>query len=255
LSARGHFARIARTHRPHASPARIARTHRPHASPASPLRREAKMINVMLNHEDALVLDSLRRMLSSEPDIEIAAETNTIAGLLTQVETHQPDVIILDAVLPDADILNMIAQLQSLPTQPNILILSTFNDVAKMSEILIAGALGYCSRCDDPKLIPAAVRAVAAGLPCTSPTVRRRLLEYVRPKSDPLPAMSDFTEREQDVLRLLAKGLTRQQIANSLKIADRTLRDYLDCIRGKTGLTTREEMIVYAVKLYLDDEL
>jgi len=208
------------------------------------------MIKVIWNHEDALVLDSLRRMLSSEPDIEIAAETNTIADMLTQVETHQPDVIILDAVLPDGDILEVIQRLEALSSSPKLLILSTLSDALKIGEILMVGVLGFCSRCDDPTLIPAAVRAIAAGLPCTSPTVRRRLLALAL-TVDAMRAETTevvFTRQEQRVLQLFAQGFGVLQTASIMGLVERTVRHYMDKIRAKTGLNSREEIIVYAVK-------
>lgn len=205
------------------------------------------MIRIGLNHEDALVLDGLKRVLSAESDMQVVSTTSRVADMLAQAGIERPEVLILDAVLADADILDVIAQAQSLSSSPNLLIVSTLTDATRISEILSAGALGFYSRCDDPALIPAAVRAVAAGLPSVSPLIRQMLLDQL-PAGQPKQELPHFSKRESDVLRLLAKGLPRQQIATELSISDSTLRDYLDSLRHKTGLETREEMIVYAVQ-------
>jgi DNA-binding NarL/FixJ family response regulator len=210
------------------------------------------MIRIGLHHEDALVRDGLERMLSAEPDMQLVCTTSKIVDLLAHIETEQPDVLILDAVLADVDILDVIARVQSLASLPNLLIVSILIDAAKISEILSAGVLGFYLRCDDPVLIPPTVRAVAAGLPTVSPSLRRLLLDHVKPICKAQERVLDFTNKEREVLRLLAKGLTRKELANALGIADSTVRDYLVRIGSKVGVASREQLIAFAAKYEFD---
>lgn len=123
--------------------------------------------------------------------------------------------------------------------------------IKQAQEILKAGVLGYCLRGENTSYVATAVRAVAGGLPCESPTIRQRLFERLAPSPDP-SVMEKLTQRETEVLKLLAQGMARKEIADTLCIADRTLRDHLESISEKTGLMTREQLIAYAARHRFD---
>lgn len=209
------------------------------------------MIKVVLANEDVVVLDDLRSIFNTQSDIEIVSEATSTVDMLQLIAHDQPDVVVMDAVLPDADVLDVIRQIQARPEPPRIVISSTFGDTEKARDIFSAGVRGYCLRSDDSRLVPAAVWSVAQGLRCASPTLCERLLEFA-PATPDLSVIEKFTQREKDVLKLLAKGPTRKELASALGIADSTVRDHLDSISEKTGLVTREQMIAYAAKHRFD---
>lgn len=206
------------------------------------------MIRVVLFDDEPVILEWLRTTLSSQADIEVVGEAMTTHELLQLVQSHQPDVLVMD-VPTDANFLDAIRQLQAQPTPPRILVFTALGDAIRMHEIFKAGVLGYLLRSDDTSYVAGAIRAVAGGLPCESPTIRQQLLEC--PPPNPL-LIEQFSPREREVLKLLAEGLTRKDIVITLGIKDSTLRDYLTSIRRKTGLTTREQLIAYAARHRFD---
>lgn len=204
------------------------------------------MIRVVLFNNEPVILEGLRAILSGQTDVEIVGEAATTSKILDLIQSHPSDVLVMD-IPADADALDVICQLQAQPASPRLLVFTTLCDAIQVHRILQAGVLGYCLRCDDPSFVVEAIRAVAGGLPCESPTIRRQLLE--RPVPAPEYSMVEqFTSREQEVLKLLAEGLSRKEIAIRLGIRDSTLRDHLTSIRRKTGLVTREQLIAYAAQ-------
>lgn len=208
------------------------------------------MIRVVMLDNELAILKALREALSGQPDIEIRGEATNADELLQLVRTHQPDVVLVGK-LTSMDSLDVIRQLRSQSVALGIVIFASLEDVIQMPVILSAGALGYCLRCDELSYVAAAIRAVASGLPCESLTARRWLLERLAAAPD-LTVIAQFTQREREVLKMLAQGMGRKEIADALRITDRMVREYLERIEGKTGLATREQLIAYAAKHRFD---
>ncbi len=208
------------------------------------------MIKVVLFDDEPVILEGLRTTLNGYTDIKVVGEAMNTGEMFELVQSHAPDVVVM-GMPAEASFLDVVRQLQAQPVPPKILVFTSLGDAIQVQEILRAGALGYCLRCDDTLYVAAAVRAVAEGLPCESPTVRQRLLERPAPAPDP-SAVELFTPREREVLKLLASGLTRKDIAIALGIRDSTVRDRLTRIREKTGLVAREQLIAYAARHRFD---
>lgn len=208
------------------------------------------MIKVVLFGDERVILEWLRMVLSSQADIKIEGEAMTAREMLELVQSSQPDVLVM-SIPADASFFDVVRELQTRHTSPKILVLVASADAGQVQEMLKAGVLGCCLRCDDPSHVVTAIRAVAGGLPCESPMARQRLLEHPAPMPNP-SVTEQFTQREQEVLKLLAQGLTRKEIAITLCIQDSTLRDRLTSIGKKTGLVSREQLIAYAVRRRFD---
>ncbi|BCX04814.1 MAG: DNA-binding response regulator [Candidatus Roseilinea sp.] len=208
------------------------------------------MIRVVIFDNELAILEALRETLSGQPDVEIMGEATGADELLQLVHAYRPDVA-LAGTSPSANLPDVIRQLRSQFVALGIVVFASLDDVVQMSAVLDAGALGYCLRCDELSYVAAAIRAVASGLPCESPTARRWLLERLAAAPDPT-VIARFTQREREVLKRLAQGMGRQEIADALRITDRTVREYLERIEEKTGLATREQLIAYAAKHRFD---
>lgn len=203
------------------------------------------LIKVVLLFEDALVLDSVSKLLSAQPDVEIIGVARATADALKLVELQEPDVLLMDTPLPDADVFDIIGQLQARPKPPAILIVSTYHEPSGVAALMNAGVLGYCTRCDEPHPLPYAVRAVAAGLPCCSPTMQRRLMDWITAHVKPI-INHDLSAREVEVLHCLAQDQTDAQIAESLHLTKNTIQFHLKNIYAKLGVHTRVGAAMWA---------
>ena len=203
-------------------------------------------IRVLVVDDHAIVRSGLRRVLDAEPDIETVSEAENADRAVFEAMEHKPDIVLMDVVMPGkSGIEGLPALLQAVPTV-QVLILSMQDDPRYVREAFEAGASGYVLKeAADTELITA-VRAVAAGEQYVHPTLGARLLaaeveERKRAEANPL------SEREREVLRLLALGHTNQEIAKLLYISVRTAETHRAHIMQKLRLSSRAELVRYAL--------
>lgn len=204
-------------------------------------------IRVLVVDDHAIVRSGLRRVLDAEPDIETVSEAENADRAVFEAMEHKPDIVLMDVVMPGkSGIEGLPALLQAVPTV-QVLILSMQDDPRYVREAFEAGASGYVLKEAADTEVITAVRAVAAGERYVHPALGARLLaaeveERKRAEADPL------SEREREVLRLLALGHTNQEIAKMLYISVRTAETHRAHIMQKLRLSSRAELVRYALE-------
>ena len=205
-----------------------------------------KAIRVLIVDDHAVVRSGLRRVLDAEEDIETVGEAANVERAVFEALEHKPDVVLLDVVLPGKrGIEGMPAMLQAVPAA-KVLVLSMQDDPHYVREAFEAGAMGYVLKEAADTDVVEAVRAVANGQRYVHPALGAKLVaaeteERKRAESDPL------SEREREVLRLLALGHTNQEIAALLYISVRTAETHRAHIMQKLSLSSRAELVRYAL--------
>jgi DNA-binding NarL/FixJ family response regulator len=186
----------------------------------------------------------LRALLSAEPDIIVLGEASSGAEALELVTQHAPDVVLLDVNLPDVNGVETTRQLLRLQPALRILMITMFDDNTVFGA-LRAGAGGYILKGASSEETVRAIRAVANGEAIFSPSVARRMVQQVNagPAAAPFP---ELTEREEEVLRLLARGLTNSAIAERLGLSIKTVRNRVSDIFAKLQVSDRAEAIIKA---------
>jgi len=203
-------------------------------------------IRVLVVDDHAVVRTGLRRVLDAEPDIETVGEAPNAERAVFEAIEHKPDVVLMDVVMPGKSGIEIIPTLQQSVPQAKVLVLSMQDDPRYLREAFEAGASGYVLKEAADTEVVDAVRAVAAGERYVHPALGARLVqaeaeERRRSEEDPL------SEREREVLRLLALGHTNQEIAKMLYISVRTAETHRAHIMQKLGLSSRAELVRYAL--------
>ena len=204
-------------------------------------------IRVVLVDDHAILRAGLRRVLEAEPDIEVVGEAESADRAVFEALSSKPDVVVMDVVMPGkSGIEGMPAVLQAVP-EAKVLVLSMQDDPHYVREAFEVGAAGYVLKEAADTEVVGAVRAVAAGERYVHPTLGARLVaaeaeERKRAEADPL------SEREREVLRLLALGHTNQEIAKMLYISVRTAETHRAHIMQKLRLSSRAELVRYALE-------
>jgi two-component system response regulator NreC len=210
-------------------------------------------IRVLVVDDHAVVRAGLTRILDAEPDIEAVAEAPNGERAVFEAMEHQPDVVLMDVVMPGRSGIEATrAVLQAVPTT-TVLVLSMQDDPRYVREAFEAGASGYVMKEAADDEVVDAVRAVASGQRYLHPALGARLLEAEseerrRALEDPL------SDREREILRLLALGHTNQEIAKMLYVSVRTAETHRAHIMQKLGLTSRAELVRYALGEGMLDE-
>ena len=208
-------------------------------------------IRVVLVDDHHVVRKGLRSFLESYPDIRVVGEAASGEALLEKVALWQPDVVLLDLLLPGGiDGIETTRRLRSQFPDGQVVALTAYTDDARVVAALRAGVLGYVRKDADPELLLTAVRAAARGQsffdPATAAALRGDLLQKEQ-------LGSELTEREMDVLRLLGKGLSNSDIAGQLFLSEGTVRNYVSAVLAKLQVSDRTQAAVLAVKHGLVD--
>ena len=206
------------------------------------------MIDVLLADDQALVRDGFRALIDREPDLRVVAEAVDGVEAIAQTRRHRPAVVLMDIRMPNIDGLTATARVLALPEPPRVLVLTTFDRDDWVYEALRAGASGFLLKDVRGRQLTDAIRTVASGEALLAPSVTRRLIEQFvsRAPERPPPSLPDLTERERDVLRLLAGGLSNAEIAETLVIGHSTVKTHVNRLLTKLGLRDRAQAVVYA---------
>jgi DNA-binding NarL/FixJ family response regulator len=203
-------------------------------------------IRVLVVDDHAVVRTGLQRILDAEPDIETVGEAANAERAVFEAMEHKPDIVLMDVVMPGKSGIEIIPALQQAVPEAKVLLLSMQDDPRYLREAFAAGASGYVLKEAADTEVVDAIRAVAAGERYVHPALGARLVqadaeERRRAEEDPL------SEREREVLRLLALGHTNQEIAKALFISVRTAETHRAHIMQKLGLSSRAELVRYAL--------
>ncbi|MGZ4508686.1 MAG: response regulator [Blastococcus sp.] len=207
------------------------------------------VIDVLLADDQALVRDGFRALIDREPDMRVIAEAADGVEAIGLTRRHHPDVVLMDIRMPNIDGLTATARVLALPEPPRVLVLTTFDRNEWVYEALRAGASGFLLKDVRGGQLTDAIRTVAAGEALLAPSITRRLIEQFvsqQPAGRPAPAPGVLTDREADVLRLLAAGLSNAEIAERLVIGHSTVKTHVNRLLTKLGLRDRAQAVVFA---------
>jgi len=209
------------------------------------LMRMAGSIRVLICDDHALLRSGLRRLLETHPELEVVGEAAQAEQAIAEAAALQPDVVLLDVTLPGRSGIDALPDLMSAAPQARVLVLSMQDDPSYVRRAFAAGAHGYLLKEAADEELLEAVREVAGGRRYLHPLLGARLAvaepEHGEDGSDPL------SDREREVLRLLALGHTNQEIAKLLFISVRTAETHRAHVMRKLGLSTRAEIVRYAI--------
>jgi DNA-binding NarL/FixJ family response regulator len=213
-------------------------------------------VRVLLADDQALVRAGLRMLLSGEDDIEVVAEAANGREAVALAAQHRPDVVLMDIRMPELDGLEASRRILAADPGARVLVLTTFGLDEYVYEALRVGASGFVLKDDPPEQLLEAVRTVAAGDALLSPAVTRRVIaQFTRlHRQAPPPAVAALTERELEVFRLIAQGLSNAEIGHELFISDTTVKTHVTRLLQKLGLRDRAQAIVLAYQTGLFDE-
>lgn len=219
----------------------------------APLPPRAQPIRVLLVDDYEIYRRGLRMILELEEDIVVAGECGTAAAAIEQAVELGPDVVVLDIYLPDGSGLTVCRWLSERLPETQVLMLTASDDESDLVEAVKAGAIGYLLKDIAPDRLPDSVRAAAAGHAQLAPALASTLLSefssMVRgaPSRD-VEALDELSDREREVLVLVARGWSNRKIAGELFIAENTVKNHVRSILDKLQLRSRTEAATYAVR-------
>jgi NarL family two-component system response regulator LiaR len=215
------------------------------------------MIDVLIADDHSIVRRGLRTLISGEPDMEVAGEAVDGYEVVVQARDLNPDVILLDLVMPGQNGLEALAQIKAENPEARVLVLTSFGDNDRVFSAIRAGASGYLLKDASPEQLLQAIHDVYNGESHLHPTIALKMLRELdnpdtavanRPLTD-----DPLTEREVEVLRLVAQGASNQEIAKTLTISERTVGNHIGSILRKLHLANRTQAALYALRRGLVD--
>ena len=212
------------------------------------------MIRVLIVDDHAIVRKGIRALLSESGGFEIVAEVANGQEAVLRAEETQPDVILMDLLMPGMDGIEATRQITDRQPGARILVLTSFAADNKLFPAIKAGAMGYLLKDSSPEELVRAIHQVHRGEAALHPTIARKLLQEIAQPVDPQPTPEALTVRELAVLRLIAQGLSNQEIAGELAVSESTVRAHVSRILGKLHLASRTQAALYAVREGLASE-
>jgi DNA-binding NarL/FixJ family response regulator len=214
-------------------------------------------VRVVLADDQALVRRGFRLILEAEPDIEVVAEAEDGQQAIDAVRRHRPAVVLMDIQMPGLDGLEATRRILADPdSHTRVLILTTFERDDYVFQALQLGASGFLLKTAPPEDLITAVRVVARGEALLSPSVTRRVIQEVTRHHRRVPRPPDLdrlTQRELEVLRLVAEGLTNAEIAAQLYVSEATVKTHTSNVLSKLGLRDRVQAVIFAYRHGLVD--
>ena len=205
-------------------------------------------IRVIIADDHAIVREGLIHLISNRPDIKIVGEAEDGAQAVQLARTLQPDVILLDLIMPNMDGIAAINAIKREDPDARILILTSFAEEEKVFAAIRAGALGYLLKDSSPLALIDAIYDVHRGDSSLHPSIARKLIRELNRPPDLPPTEDPLTEREVEVLKLVAQGLSNQEIADRLYISPRTVGVHVGHILDKLHLANRTQAALYALR-------
>jgi len=206
-------------------------------------------IRILIADDHAILRKGIRALLGTEPDMEVVGEAANGLETVAQAKALHPDVILMDLVMPEMDGIEATRHIAAEVPGVRILVLTSFAADDKVFPAIKAGALGYILKDTGPLELVQAIHQVHLGQPSLEPGIALRVLHELSHPPSQRPLTPDpLTQRELEVLRLVAKGRSNKEIAEELVITELTVRTHVSNILGKLQLASRTQAALYALK-------
>lgn len=205
-------------------------------------------MRLLIADDEAMVRSGLRLLVESEADIEVIGEAADGHEAVELAATRRPDVVLMDIRMPGLDGLGATAKILSRRDAPKVVVLTTFDEDENVYEALRAGASGFLLKTARPEQLLQALRTVAQGNALLDPVVTRRLIDTFgrRLKLQVPRELEELTQREREVLRLVARGLSNREIADELVVSEATVKTHVARVFSKLRLRDRAQAVVFA---------
>ncbi len=211
-------------------------------------------INVLITDDHPVVREGLRALIGAQPDMKVVGEASDGLEAMRKVRELDPDVVLLDLAMPRQDGIAAIPEILRESPNARILVITTYADDDKIVSAIRRGALGYLLKDASPRDLLDAIRQVRHGHAPMPPAVARKLVDAInRPQSNSAGHDESLSEREVQVLVLVAKGLSNREIADNLIVSERTVHAHVSHILHKLGLQSRVQAALYAFREGLID--
>ena len=212
-------------------------------------------IRVVIADDQALVRAGFHKLLDVDPEIEVVAEAGDGLEAVEAVRRLQPDVVLMDIRMPGVDGIEATRRLTEAAVTSKIVILTTYDLDEYVFDALAAGASGFLLKHVPPEELVRGVRVAASGEALLAPSITKRLIEEFAKHRAPVRAggtdLNTLTDREQEVIRLLARGLSNPEIARELKVGEATVKTHVAHVLDKLGLRDRVQAVIFAYEVGL----
>jgi len=211
---------------------------------------QTEIIKVLIVDDHQVVRQGLRTFLELHEDINVVGEAENGISAVEMVSQLQPDVVLMDLVMPNMDGITATQKIRSSGSPAKIIALTSFSEDDKVFPAIQAGAASYLLKDVSPDDLVDAIRAVHHGEARLHPDITRKLMEQVsQAKNLPMEIpVEQLTDREREVVRLVALGRTNREIAQELFISEKTVKTHISNILGKLNLEHRTQLAIYAIK-------
>jgi NarL family two-component system response regulator LiaR len=208
----------------------------------------SETIRILIVDDHAIVREGQRALIDTEPGMEVVGEAKDGNEAVELARSLQPDVILLDLLMPRKEGTEAIEEIKADNAQAQILVLTSFSEDEKVYAAIKAGAMGYLLKDSAPQEILDAIHTVYRGEMSMDPAIANKLMRELQRSSELPPTEEPLTEREVEVLKLLAQGLQNKEIAEELVISERTVSTHVSNILSKLHLANRTQAALYALK-------
>jgi len=209
-------------------------------------------VRIFLLDDHEVVRRGIAELLSAVPGFEIVGEAGTVEQALARVMAAKPDVAVLDARLPDGSGIDVCREIRSALPDTYCLILTSYDDQDAVLSSVLAGASGYVLKEVRTSGLVDAIRQVALGRSLIDPAVIAQVMDRVREGSPTDSRLASLTQREREVLDLIADGLTNRQIGERMFLAEKTVKNYVSSLLGKLGMERRTQAAVFGAEVRKD---
>jgi NarL family two-component system response regulator LiaR len=208
----------------------------------------SEMIRVYITDDHHIVRRGIKQLLSTEPGIEVVGEATNGREAVADMDKLKPDIVLMDLVMPVMDGIEAIRQIKASHPSIQILVLTSFVTDDKVFPAIKAGALGYLIKDTSPEELIRAIQQVHQGQPTLHPSIAQKLLRELSHTSEQPRSPDPLTEREVEVLRHIARGLSNQEIAETLVVSIATVYTHVSKILDKLHLASRTQAALYALR-------
>lgn len=207
------------------------------------------LIKVFLLDDHEIVRRGIADLIGAEDDIEVVGDAGTVAQAVARIPACRPDVALLDGRLPDGSGVDVCREIRSAHPEIQCVILTSYDDDQALFAAVMAGAAGYLLKDIKGASLVSGIRVVAAGGSLMDPTLTGKLMDRLRQGAPQDSRVSGLSAREQEILALIADGLTNRQIGETLFLAEKTVKNYVSTLLMKLGMQRRTQAAVLGAEL------